>query len=158
MQQTKQIGDIAVSAVTTEFLKVGLHVLFPFGDNLRFDIVVTNGTKFWRIQCKNGFLKKGVIQFRTENNGYKGKRKPYIGEIDHFGVYCPALNKCYLLPVAMDGYGAMTLRVDPPKNGQIKGIKFAKDFELSPLAQRLECLADNQEVEGSIPSRTIQVI
>jgi hypothetical protein len=54
----------------------------------------------------------------------------YEGEADLFLIYCPELERIYAVPVdeapASHGY----LRVDPTRNGQEEGIRWARDFEL----------------------------
>ena len=46
--------------------------------------------------------------------------------IDYFMTYWD--DKYYLIPVEECGAREKTLRLVPPKNGQIKGISFAKDY------------------------------
>ena len=52
MANTKAIGTISESVVLSEFLKAGFPVLLPFGDNLRYDMVIEAGGRFLSVQCK----------------------------------------------------------------------------------------------------------
>jgi hypothetical protein len=52
-------------------------------------------------------------------------------EVDIFCVYCPDTDECYYLAPGEFGSNA-TLRVERPKNGQMKGVKFASDFRRAP--------------------------
>jgi hypothetical protein len=54
----------------------------------------------------------------------------YAGEVELFLVFCHDNGRIYAVQVddvpATDGW----LRVDPPRNGQKKGIRWARDYEL----------------------------
>jgi hypothetical protein len=54
-------------------------------------------------------------------------------EIDYFGVYCPDTDGVYLVP--MEDVGPHTsayLRVEPARNNQTKGVRWAVDYEVMP--------------------------
>ena len=107
-------------------------VLSPFGDNQRYDLVVEKDGKFDRIQCKTGRVRQGRIMFNAcssrIHNSY-GKYD-YKGQIEYFGVYCPDNDKSYLIPIDEVGTTVATLRIEPTKNCQKKGIRLASDFEI----------------------------
>ena len=56
--------------------------------------------------------------------------RAYRGEAEIFLVHCPETDRIYAVPVddvpPNDGW----LRVDPTENGQVKGIRWARDYEL----------------------------
>lgn len=109
-------------------------VLLPYGGNCRYDLAVDTTGGFIRIQCKTGRLRKGTIRFNacsSTSHHLNGARRAYHGEADIFGVYCPELQKVYLVPVDNCGTTDVWLRVDPPKNNQKSGIRMASDFELT---------------------------
>jgi hypothetical protein len=61
------------------------------------------------------------------------QRKHYKGQVEFFGVYCPDLQKCYLVPVDAVGINAAYLRVDNPKTAYVcKNTRWARDYELNP--------------------------
>ena len=112
-------------------LRAGKVVLKPFGDNQRYDLVVDEDGKFIRIQCKTGRVQKGSIVFSTCSTNWSTKvRRDYRGQIDLFAVYSPELDKTYLVPVDVVGLREGFLRLEAAKNGQVKGIRLAADFEL----------------------------
>jgi len=37
----------------------------PFGENTRYDLVVDDGLRLGRVQCKSGQLVSGVVRFKT---------------------------------------------------------------------------------------------
>ena len=47
-----------------------------------------------------------------------------------FLVYCPGNRSIYSVPIEEAPVGGMSLRVDPPGNGQSDGIRWAHDYLL----------------------------
>jgi hypothetical protein len=111
----------------------GSNVLLPFGDNCRYDLVVENDGAFTRIQCKTGKLLRGAIVFSVASSQYHrgGKRRDYRGQVDAFGVFCPSNGKIYIIPIAdLPLTREAKLRLTPPKNSQVKGIRWAAKYEI----------------------------
>ena len=154
MKDTKSKGDTCEGIVMATLLRLGKPILLPFGENLRYDLVVDEDGKFTRIQCKSGLLKNGVISFRTCSSHYHrgGTSRDYRGEADLFGVYCPQNGKVYLIPVEDAPGRRCHLRVDSTRNNQAKGIRLASDYEVAGIAQLEERLIGNEEVVGSTPA------
>lgn len=132
MSSPKAIGDLAVAKVLGSLLKSGCAILLPFGDSQRYDLVLDQSGHLSKVQCKNGRLRKGCIRFATASTLWYGghRRTNYKGQIDYFGVYCPELDKTYLIPVDMVGITQGVLRIDPTKNMQVKNVRFASEFEI----------------------------
>jgi hypothetical protein len=64
----------------------------------------------------------------------KKVRRDYAGEVDAFAVYCPETCGVYLIPMTdlpIRVRGA--LRVDPPKNCQVKFIRYAATYEIGRM-------------------------
>ncbi|HKJ59717.1 MAG TPA: group I intron-associated PD-(D/E)XK endonuclease, partial [Halobacteriales archaeon] len=83
----KEQGQLSEAAVIFEFVRRGLTVLEPFGDNERYDIVVEEQGEFYRIQVKTGRMVNGRIQFETRSSGTltrKIRKEGYEGVIDVF--------------------------------------------------------------------------
>ena len=135
-RDTNAIGDISESAIVTRLLQLGYVVLTPFGGNQRYDLMVEdNEGKFWRVQCKTARLDKEntVLQFDTANHNVTGinrQLRHYRGQCDYFAVYCEKLDKVYLISVDEVGTTNANLRLTPPKNNQVRNIRWAKDYEL----------------------------
>lgn len=133
-RDNKSVGERTEAIVLAELSKVGYAVLIPFGENHRYDLVIEDGDgNFCRLQCKTGNIEKGAIVFSTAssyNHHRRGGRRDYRGQIDYFAVYSPELQKTYLVPVDHIGTVEGYLRIEPPKNGQEKNIRWAKDYEL----------------------------
>ena len=88
--------------------------------------------KILKIQVKTGMVdtEKTGITIRlcstTHNsNGYT-RRNYSENDVDYFMTYYDG--ECYLIPFSECGVKEKKLRFIPPKNGQIKGISFAKDY------------------------------
>lgn len=132
MRNTKEIGDTAVAGVLASLLKKGWAILLPFGDSQRYDLVLDRNRQFFRIQCKNGRVRNGCIRFNSSSTEwYKGhRRKNYEGQIDYFGVYCPELDKTYLVPVNVVGKTQGVLRINQTKNRQTKYVRWSYEYEV----------------------------
>ncbi len=136
MEHPKDIGDRTTLAVMLVLREHGLGVLVPFGENTRYDLVIDDGVRLWKVQCKTGRLRGGAVVWNVcSHYGHHAKprvvRRDYTGEIDYFGVYCPETSGVYLVPMAdvpIRVRGA--LRVDAPKNNQRKGIRYADRYEI----------------------------
>jgi hypothetical protein len=81
---------------------------------------------FQRIQCKTGRLKGEIIAFATASYDSRS----YHGDADLFGVYVPALDKVYLVPVDECPSRLAHLRLAPTKSNQKIGIRLANQYEL----------------------------
>jgi len=131
-ENTKTIGERSEAQIIAMFLRQGKVVLQPFGDNQRYDLVLDENGIFKRVQVKTGKLKNGVILFYTSSSivRSKMKKRSYVGEVEFFAVYCPQNDKCYLIPIEATKTSVCSLRLNAPKNKQIKGILWAKDYEM----------------------------
>jgi hypothetical protein len=70
-----------------------------------------------------------------------------------FGVYCGALDRCFLVPISLAATKhAIQLRVVPPRNNQQACINLADDFDFEgAVAQLGERRRGTPEVRGSSP-------
>lgn len=136
----KATGEHSEAIIIAKLIERGYNVFLPFGDNLRYDLVIEdeNG-QCSRVQCKTGWLENdgAYIEFATASKYYHTKagrtghgRKDYQGQIDYFAVYCPTIGKVYFVPVEQVGKSDAMLRLLPTKNNQEKNVRWAKDYEL----------------------------
>ena len=132
---SKQIGNITEVSVMLEFLKLGYNILTPYGDCERYDFVFEKDNKFYKVQVKTSKWENGKIEIQTASTHYvDGKciHQSYSKkEIDYFATFYNG--KCYLIPVELSGNRSMSLRIEPPKNGNTRGVKWAKDYELEEV-------------------------
>jgi PD-(D/E)XK endonuclease len=107
--------------------------LVPFGTNQRYDLVLDLDGELVRVQCKTGRLRDGTVRFSTQSiqsNTRRTVMRGYLGDADLFLVYCPEIGKVYVVPVEEVGVSETYLRVDPVRNGQSHGVRWAEDYEL----------------------------
>ena len=118
---------------------LGLSVLVPLGENTCYDLVIDDGSSFARVQCKTGRLRSGAVRWSMCSNyahhpNPQVRQRDYQGEVDFFGVYCPETAGVYLIPISdlpIRRKGA--LRVEEPRNGQRKFIRYAHHFEIGQV-------------------------
>lgn len=132
MRDTSGIGNRSAGIVLAALLRLGKRVLLPFGDGQRYDLVIDDDDDgvFQRVQCKTGRLIKGAVVFSTASQTRTGKRVAYTNDCDLFGIYCPPLDKVYLVPVRDVPERTGTLRITAPKNGQERGLRMATRYEI----------------------------
>jgi hypothetical protein len=117
----------------------GYAISVPFGENTRYDLVIDDGERLFRVQCKTGRLRDGAVVFRPSSSyahhaSPRVTRRRYEGQIDYFGVYCPDNGGAYLVPIdhVPTTWMAM-LRVKPTRNSQKKRIRRAEDYEIGTV-------------------------
>ena len=137
---SKQKGNITELECMLAFIKLGYNVLTPYGDCERYDFVVDINGKFYKIQSKtastddNGASFKFSCRSANRKDGNIVHQHYTKDEIDFFSTVFN--NQVYLIPVELCG-GDKRLRIEPPKNGQLKGISWAKDFKLEEVVESL---------------------
>ncbi len=124
----KTKGSIAELAVATRLLKEGWHVLLPYGENTRYDLIAEQNGRFVRIQVKYTTPKMGVLPVNccSSNNWSVLQYTP--AEIDVIAVYNSHDERIYFVPVTQLPKGHMKLRLDPPKNNQRVKVRYAAQF------------------------------
>jgi len=140
---TKAKGNLTELQCITAFYSLGYQVSIPYGENSRYDFIADINGKLLKIQVKTASVKSnsiGAITFSTRStriNSSGNLSKSYTkAEIDYFATFWD--NKCYLIPIEETSSTEKTLRFTPPANGQIKGIKFANDYELEKQLQLIQ--------------------
>lgn len=141
MQLTsKQKGNLTELQCLSAFIEQGCGVSIPYGDNSKYDFIADINGQLFKVQVKTSSLKdENAIKFscRTTHVNCKGiKNERYSSnEVDFFATYWK--NQCYLIPVSECSV-EKTLRFAPPKSGQLKGITFAKDYELAKQLEKVK--------------------
>lgn len=134
---TKQIGATSEAKILAACLARGWVVSLPFGNMSRYDMIVDVGVKLLKVQCKTGHLKNGLIQFDTvSTNPSTYEKLDYALDADILAVYSEFNNQVYWIPVNEIKTDRLFLRIDPPKNNQAKYVKWAKNYEFTPVVQR----------------------
>jgi hypothetical protein len=140
MEHPKDIGDRSTLAIMLALRQVGFHVSVPFGENTRNDLVLDDGERLARVQCKTGRLRNGSVLFNTASSyahhpNAKVSGRHYQGEVEYFAVYCGETAGVYLVPIAdLSPLRKAMLRVDSARNNQSRGIRPAADYEIGRVA------------------------
>jgi PD-(D/E)XK nuclease superfamily protein len=142
MDHPKDKGDRTTLAVMLALRARKYAVLVPFGENTRYDLVIDDGHRLSRVQCKTGRLRAGAVLFSVcscyGHHLRPGQaRRDYHGQVEYFGVHCPETEMVYLVPIAdLNVRTTAALRVDPPRNAQRSKVRDAADYEIG----RVTCL------------------
>lgn len=158
LSKRAHVGNVSEVKVFAAYTVAGYFVFQPLGGGYPYDFVADDGERLWRVQVKTGrLLPTGAIVFYPRsNNGFWQKKgqanyyRTYEGKADLIAVYCPETDKVYVISPEGLGACAYHLRVHPPRNNQVKGIRLAADYELKPLLNPplLGACEDDDELEG----------
>jgi hypothetical protein len=157
MMSTNQKGAIAEARITSEALELGCTVYRPMSEGCRYDLIVDVGGRLLRVQCKWASVKGRIvvvyaITSRLTPQGYV--RTTYDPtEIDGIAAYCHELKRCFWLPIEeFAGKSVVHLRLQPARNGQRSGLRWAEQYPLGAIAQLGERRHGMAEVVGSSPT------
>jgi PD-(D/E)XK endonuclease len=172
MLSTNQKGAIAETAVVHRAVRLGIDVYRPVVEGARYDLIFVLSDLLLRVQCKWAVRDGGVIPVRCYSSRRSSSgflRRPYTrDEVDAIAAYCPELDRCYLLPLALFGTRTeIQLRLVAAQNEQRARINWADDFvfeRLDLIVERLqgaiaqlgERVTGSHEVAGSNPAGSTQ--
>lgn len=136
---TKDKGDLATAQVQVDLIERGAMVLLPLTEHAPFDLVAYEGGVFHRIQVKYRATSRGVlpVHFRSvwsDRNGVHA-RPMERDDVDVLAIYSPETRRCYYLD-PNDFSASVSLRLTPPRNGQVANVLFADDFTAFPPRRR----------------------
>lgn len=124
-------GNETEAVVLSALVRRGYEVLVPFGEGQPYDLVVhLIGPEFLRVQCKTAWPSRGCLIFNCRSTDHGRGPQSYLGLADIFAVYFPPNQTVYLIPI--EGVAAFEgrLRLEPTRNNQRRGIRFAAEFEI----------------------------
>ena len=124
----KTQGSVAELAVAARLMREGWHVLVPYGENTRYDLVAEQNGRFIRVQVKYVTPKDGTLRVNCCSSNNWSRLQYTADEIDAIAVYDPLSEKIYFVPVDKLRKGAMRLRLSPTKNRQKAKVRFADEF------------------------------
>jgi len=140
---TNQKGTIAEAAIAFEAVKLGIGVYVPIGDE-RYDLIFDLRPRLLRVQCKwaNRYDDVVVVRLYSARRARDGLRRTFYSadEIDAFAAYCADTGKCYFCDLHEACQNELRLRLEPTRNNQAKGIRWASDYDfaarLTPILGR----------------------
>ena len=136
MEHPKVTGDRTTLAIMTALHAAGFGVLLPFGEHSRYDLAIDDGQRLARVQCKTGRLRDGAVRFKAcssyaHHRSATVRSRPYGGAVEFFAIYCPETGRVYLVPISdLEIRHQGALRVTPPRNGQQRGVRQARGYEI----------------------------
>lgn len=132
--QTGEKGNLSEAKILAAFVGAGYLVSVPFGSGHKYDFVVDDTNRLFRVQCKTGRVKNGVLIFNAYSQSGNGMIKmSYRGLADLFAVLNPTDDKVYLVPVNEVGVTDVSLRLAPTLNKQAQGVRWAEFYLLNSL-------------------------
>ena len=128
----------------TRLYELGYSISIPFGNADKYDLIIDVNDKLYKVQIKHSTIyyddlqKPAYIKFRctwqTHNTQGYLKQQYNANEINFFATFYDG--ECYLVP-QHECSNEKALRIQPPKNGQIKGISFLKDYTAKEILSNL---------------------
>lgn len=135
LHHTKNKGDLGVLYAQLDLAKKGWTVLLPLTEHAAFDLVAYRDGRFLRVQVKYRAAVNGVViaPMKTCWADRHGVHSVPIdrSSIDLMCLYCPDTESCYYVdPRIVRGH--VGLRLQPPRNSQVKHVRYAADFTEIP--------------------------
>jgi PD-(D/E)XK endonuclease len=133
MHSTHQKGEIAQLKVQLRAAEKGIVLSKPLVDS-RYDFILDDGHRLERVQVKYASGKaphsQGCVKINLKSwSGRKLRRKYCINEVDALLVYIPQIDEVLRFEANIFCDRAdFTVRLEPARNGQTKGILNARDF------------------------------
>lgn len=93
----KERGEWAELCFMARAAGMGLGVLKPFGDSLRFDVGVACGERIWRVQVKSTIYCRRGNEYSLNMMG-PGRKRYCPGTVDFFAVFLIPVNQWYIIP------------------------------------------------------------
>ena len=122
---SKEKGNIGEALALAEFIKYGITVSIPYGDNARYDLLADFNGKINRIQVKYCNQKISVNNSiscpcaSSTNHTTNKHYTTYENDIDYFVFYLVEWNKILLVLIEKIGTKkSIVFRLDKPKNNQ----------------------------------------
>jgi hypothetical protein len=125
---TKQTGERSEAAFLHRASALGFGVAKPWGDSLRYDFILDNGERLWRIQIKcTESIRAQAYETRATYTTGKGRAVYTNHDTDFIAAHIVPLDIWYILPVAVCTPAPM-LRFYPHR--QAKQMRLEKYREL----------------------------
>jgi hypothetical protein len=148
----RESGNEGEAAVLASLVRKGFRVLLPFGEGHPYDLAVHLPERhLLRVQCKTAWRAGGCMIFNTLATDHGSGPKSYLGHADIFGVYFPPTSTVYLIQIDAVAATEGRLRLEPTKNNQRLGIRFAADYEIDRWSiDSLRQLVSTSEITAEV--------
>jgi hypothetical protein len=131
MGKTTAKGEIGEAMILADLQRQGHGIAIPFGHDLLFDLIVVRKEDgaLEKVQCKYTTSDGRVVFAKVISSSAWVQHRYTKEEVDWIAVYDATSDKCFYLPASeWDGQAMVNLRLVPTSNGQVKGIRFGRDF------------------------------
>jgi hypothetical protein len=147
-----QKGAAAEAAITSAVIQLGLTVSRPLCEGRRYDLIVDLEPRLLRVQCKLARLRGGVLAVHLQTSRHTPGGYVFScytsAEIDAVVAYSAELKRCFLLPIAaVAERRAIHLRIEPSRNNQSRRIKWAEDYDLGSMIERLQACRNARKLD-----------
>ena len=140
---TKQIGNIGEAKVLSEFVRLGVPVYLPFGDNEKADLIADFNGKLNRIQVKTSqkIIDGDKVRFSLVSSTVhrqNGVKHIYTeDEIDYFAFYNLERDRVYLISIKEEGLpkNEVTIRFYLPKTKNQFKTFLEEDYLIDKVIQ-----------------------
>lgn len=132
---TNQKGDLAELIVGADLQRQGHGVALPVGHDWPFDLLVLRADTgaIERVQVKYTVARSGGLDVRCRSNSAWVNYRYTAEDVDWIAVYERTTDACYYVPSSVwDGRVQVKLRLEPTRNNQGRGIRWAKDYRRLP--------------------------
>ena len=129
-QNTKTIGDIAELKAAAHLAELGYFISRPLTDNAPYDLIVDIEGQLLKVQVKSRALVKGAVSVGLTRRSHKSRLAYGEGDFDIMALYCSTTDAFAFIPwkEMQNLSSGISLRIDPPKNGQQIGIRYFKEY------------------------------
>ena len=136
---SKDKGNIGESIVLAEFIKRGIQVSIPFGDNARYDLIAEFNGKLNKIQVKycNQLSSTGSVLCpcaSSKNHTTNKYLSTYENDVDYMCFYLACWNVVTIVPIEQIGTKkTISFRLDKPKTTNKFGIHLVEDYSFDKI-------------------------
>lgn len=122
MLKGKEVGNVGEAVVLAKFVKMGIDVYQPFGDNTKADCIADFNNQLQRIQVKTcaRLYNDSTYHIDLTSTHRKGKETYRVGynskDIDFFACYCLQRPEPILIPIILcENKNSVIIRIKPQK-------------------------------------------
>ena len=136
---SKDKGNIGESIVLAEFVKRGIQVSIPFGDNARYDLIAEFNGKLNKIQVKycNQLSTTGSVSCpcaSSTNHTTNKHLSTYENDVDYICFYLACWDVVTIVPIEQIGTKkTISFRLDKPKTTNQFNINLVEDYSFDKI-------------------------
>lgn len=131
----KMKGDLAELKVAADIRSRGHQIALPYGEDWLFDLIVMRHGALERVQVKHGRSDGRTLQLRARTatvtaGKVRATHQYTAADIDWLAVWDSTTDQCAYVPAHVLGSGMsiLTLRLEPARNGQRRGVRMLQDY------------------------------